>query len=303
MDLRSLQCFASVAEHLNFSRAAEALYISQPSLSIRIKALEDELGVSLFYRTHQQVFLTSQGAALLPEVLEILARIEKLPDAVRRNDSNPDDQPERILVGMDPHEERTDLPFLMAAFTSFQEKYPSMELRCTSVDFEDYEEKLLSGEYDMCLMVFHPEDVLNPMLAQIPLLREPCVLYTEGAKDLTLDEVLQTREILLASHEERWNRRISNWLAKKPYPTKTRAIIGTPALCMNLHSGKTASFLPQTYAEAMRRENGMIYPVDMPETVVSFSAVWNKYHIRNGIQLLANELLTAVEQYVDPKLR
>ena len=46
MDLKNLHCFIAVAEQLNFSRAAESLFLSQPSLSIRIKALEDELRCS-----------------------------------------------------------------------------------------------------------------------------------------------------------------------------------------------------------------------------------------------------------------
>ena len=55
MDLKNLHCFIAVAEQLNFSRAAESLFLSQPSLSIRIKALEDELHTKLFHRTHQEV--------------------------------------------------------------------------------------------------------------------------------------------------------------------------------------------------------------------------------------------------------
>ena len=86
MDTKSLRCFLAVAENLNFSRAAESIYLSQPALSLRIHALEEELGVKLFLRTRQQVYLTAAGSALLPEVQEILARLDALPELARQGE-------------------------------------------------------------------------------------------------------------------------------------------------------------------------------------------------------------------------
>lgn len=90
MDIKSMRCFLAVAETLNFSRAAESIYLSQPALSLRINAMEDELGVKLFLRTRQQVYLTAAGSALLPEVQEILARIDALPEIVRTGEDAAD---------------------------------------------------------------------------------------------------------------------------------------------------------------------------------------------------------------------
>ncbi len=70
----SLKVFRTVAEHLSFRKAAELLFLTQPAVSLQIKALEEELGVRLFDRAAGKVSLTKQGAILLGHAQEI-ARI------------------------------------------------------------------------------------------------------------------------------------------------------------------------------------------------------------------------------------
>lgn len=72
MELRHLKYFVAVAEHLSFSKAAEALFTSQPSLSQQIKDLETALKVPLFNRTKKKVELTKEGEALLPYAIDVL---------------------------------------------------------------------------------------------------------------------------------------------------------------------------------------------------------------------------------------
>lgn len=84
MELRQLRYFIAVAEAGSFSRAAEVLHVSQPPLSVQIKALEDEIGVRLLERSTRGVALTHAGAAFFEEVRGALARLEHAKSAATR---------------------------------------------------------------------------------------------------------------------------------------------------------------------------------------------------------------------------
>lgn len=80
MNTMQLSCFVEVAAQLSFSKAAEALHVSQPTVSHQIKALEDELGCVLLVRSTRTVRLTDDGFAFLEyanDILDLAARAER----------------------------------------------------------------------------------------------------------------------------------------------------------------------------------------------------------------------------------
>ena len=84
MDYRQLRYFIAVAEELSFSQAARRLNISQPPLSIQIKAIENEVGTALFSRNHRKVELTPAGEVLLENARRAVQQLEHTTEAVRR---------------------------------------------------------------------------------------------------------------------------------------------------------------------------------------------------------------------------
>ena len=83
MDVRQLTYFLAVVETMNFGRAAEQLYIAQPSLSQAIGTLERELGVPLFHRVGRGIVLSDAGAQLIEPARQVVRDLEAARDAAR----------------------------------------------------------------------------------------------------------------------------------------------------------------------------------------------------------------------------
>ena len=81
MELRQIRSFLSIAETLHFGRTAELIHLSQPALSLQIRALEEEVGVRLFERNRRKTTLTAAGAAFRDEAAAALSQLEQ---AIRR---------------------------------------------------------------------------------------------------------------------------------------------------------------------------------------------------------------------------
>lgn len=77
MERAQLECFLAIADLQSFTKAADVLHVSQPAVTHRIQALEDQLGVKLIYRTNKSVRLTPEGELFLPYVKEAWTTLEK----------------------------------------------------------------------------------------------------------------------------------------------------------------------------------------------------------------------------------
>ena len=84
MNLRDLRYLVALAEHRHFGRAAEASFVSQPTLSTQIKKLEEELGVALVERTPRKVLLTEVGREIAQRAREVLNEVDQIRAIARR---------------------------------------------------------------------------------------------------------------------------------------------------------------------------------------------------------------------------
>ena len=117
--LRDLEAFLGVARLGNFTRAARALHMSQPALTVRIRHLEDALGVRLLDRTTRSVTLTEIGLQFLPTVQRVLADINAVADDARGLARR---QHDVVTVAALPSVASTLLPPIIAAFKTLQRR-------------------------------------------------------------------------------------------------------------------------------------------------------------------------------------
>jgi len=82
--LQELECFVAVADHLNFSKAARQLNLSQPPLTRHVQALEEKLGTRLFNRNTHAVSLTDAGTLFLEDAAAILRHVDRATESIRR---------------------------------------------------------------------------------------------------------------------------------------------------------------------------------------------------------------------------
>jgi DNA-binding transcriptional LysR family regulator len=166
MELRHLRYFVTVAEELHFGRAAARLHLSQPPLSMQIKALEEELGTRLLARTQRKVELTAAGAVFLKEARDILARVEQAATMARRAARG---ETGELAVGFVTIADYNVLP---TALSAFRARNPGIALSLreatTDVQLRDLAEERLDVGF-----VLSP--VNDERLALLPLLREPLV--------------------------------------------------------------------------------------------------------------------------------
>ncbi len=123
MELRHLRYFLAVAEELNFTRAAKRLNIAQPPLTQQIKALEAEMGVTLFDRTGYRVELTDAGRSFVPQVARILADVRNAVLTAKRAAMG---EVGHVRVGFT--ESASFNPLVTAAFRNFRAAYPEVEM-------------------------------------------------------------------------------------------------------------------------------------------------------------------------------
>lgn len=142
--VRELRYFATVAEELHFTRAAERLYVSQPALSKQIRALERQLGAELFRRDPQGVTLTEAGAALLPHARRVLADWSEGAAAV---EAAREARRGTLVVGMSTSPGRGGLlPAIRSRFTA---AHPGAALRLRQLSWEDSTAGLADGTVDV----------------------------------------------------------------------------------------------------------------------------------------------------------
>jgi len=166
MDTNHLKSFMAVAESGSFSEAAEKLYLTQPAISKRIAALEEQLHCKLFNRIGRTISLTQEGERLLPRARDILFSVEQTERDIREGS----DSISGNLKIMTSH--HVGLHRLPPVLKSFVNDFPDVMLDVQFVDSEFAHQAVLHGETELAVVTLAPmpeENLNSEMIWHDPL--------------------------------------------------------------------------------------------------------------------------------------
>ncbi len=167
--LSQLEAFVEAARRGNISRAAEALFITQPALSARLKGLEDGLGAPLLIRTKRGVRLSEEGKAFLPfaqRALEAVVDGRQLLAELSRGGAG------RLAIGAAPAVSTSVLPGML---TRFRAAHPNVQLVVRTGHSEEVLEMVLREQVELGLV----RELRHPEIVGIPLYEDELVLVVE----------------------------------------------------------------------------------------------------------------------------
>jgi len=164
MNLRDLRYLVAVAHHRHFGRAAEACFVSQPTLSTQIKKLEEFLNVTLIERSHRHVMLTPVGKAVVAQAERVLRDVD---DLVRIAEQHRDPLGGDLRLGIIP----TVAPYLLPKILpSIRRALPKLNIKLTEGQTALITRMLRDGELDAVILALPVED---DHVHAVPLYDEP----------------------------------------------------------------------------------------------------------------------------------
>ena len=158
MELRQLEYFQVVSRLKSITRAAEQLHVSQPTITLAIQRLEEEVGITLFDRSQRNLALTAEGLIFLQRVDSSL---QGLKDAVLEMQDYVSLRKGRINLGLPP---MLGTHFLPTIFADFQKHHPAFEILTVEAGSMSIRELLKKGELDIGIVVItEPESQLETL--------------------------------------------------------------------------------------------------------------------------------------------
>ncbi|MBZ5858273.1 hydrogen peroxide-inducible genes activator [Flavihumibacter profundi] len=191
MTLVQLEYILAVDEHRHFAKAAADCFVTQPTLSMQIQKLEDELGIKLFDRSRQPVVPTPIGELMIGHARKVMREVKQMEDAIKEKQGLIHGE---LRLGIIP----TLAPYLLPLFLqSFLDRFPDVQLKVKEMTTDNLVDALLKGHLDMGLAV---TPLQHNTVMEYPLFYEEMMAYVSKknaaykktyvlAKDIDVNEL------------------------------------------------------------------------------------------------------------------
>lgn len=274
LTFKQLRYLEALARHGHFGRAAEASAISQPALSMQIKALEDELGAELFERGKRQVRLTSFGEEIASRARDILRSLDELEGYARASRGG---LVTRLRIGVIPTVAPYLLPSLIGELTRLHD---GLDLHVRETLTPKLVEELNEGRLDMAIVAL---PVSEPSLTEVALFSESFVLVRPRAdegKPAPDREALREMRLLLLEEGHCFREQALSFCQAASRAAQPRDLLDASSLStlvQMVDAGLGVTLIPEmAVAVETRSASVSVVRFETPQPSRTIGMVWRK---------------------------
>jgi LysR family hydrogen peroxide-inducible transcriptional activator len=279
MTITQLEYIVALAEHQNFSKAADFCCVSQPSLSMQIQKLEEELNVLIFNRKAKPICPSPQGEEILQTARRILVDAKSILSLSKGWSA---DVSGSVSIGVIP----TIAPYLIPKFLSkFQKSFPHLSIRIAETTTENIKKELKAGKLDIGILV----TPLNEEFIEIPLYYEELFLYSNACNSLgEIEKILDPEKLWLLEEGHCLSNQVNsicNMQNRQHVESRIAYDTGSLETIVRLaEDGNGQTIIPQMLINYLDPANqNKVFDLPSPSPVREISIVHTNQYTRKGI--------------------
>ncbi|CAN7734761.1 LysR family transcriptional regulator [Paenibacillus sp. LjRoot153] len=262
MNIENIEAFVYIHHLGSFNKAAQALFLTQPSVSARIQTLERELGSQLFYREGKHILITENGKQFLPYAQQIMTAYQEIKIKLQQNLAISYEFKIGCAISVSNYLVPDILPL-------FSEKFPGVKIKITTGHSNIILEKVLNKEVDLGIV----RTVTHPNIDNILFHKDPIGLFVPPGHPLlkkgsaAIDEISRFPLIFFDYGSMDWL--MITRLFENMKPNIVMEVDSMETAKKLIQKGMGISFLPE-HCVRNEFENGLLYRVEItPEVDIS----------------------------------
>ncbi len=298
MTITQLKYTLAVAEHGNFTTASDKCFVTQPTLSMQVQKLEEELGVTIFNRSTKPLQVTEIGDKILSQARKIIEESTRMNDVISEEKGIIGGT---LKVGIIPTVSSTLLPLFLNIFTK---KHKNVDLKIEEFNTETITQKLEDNSID-CAIAATPLNSLK--IIERPLYYEPFVAYVPRHHSLSNHDLLDVDDLtngdlLILKDGHCFRNQILNICTLEDLNKQYELKSGSFETLINLsNSGPWMTIIPSLHSNNLSDKNlENIIPFRDPAPAREISMIYSKSQLKLPV---INALITTISSVIRGQIK
>lgn len=298
MTLVQLEYIVALDNHRHFVQAAKSCFVTQPTLTMQIKKLEEELNVVIFDRSRTPLVPTKEGEKILEKARDILREAKQLRTMVK---SDKELLSGKFRMAIIP----TLAPYILPLFwTPFADKFPEIDLKVEEEQSDQIIEKLKNDELDLAILVTPVED---RQIKEHPVFYEPFLAYTAenqyfyNQKTVSPDDI-ESKNLLILNQGHCFRNQVLN-ICEQDRKRKSKFIYesgSVETLIRMVDQGYGYTLIPELGVPKHPKDPKMIKRFNEPEPVREVSVITHKSFVND---LLLEKVIDTLQTVIPENMK